>query len=228
MNKSRSHRKRHVPPGPVGVWFRTQQQQLQSNKDGNDKNSNHSQRSPSEASQCKSRLSDKSNSKKRTTDNSFSPVWSNVQDSLHLATPYLSSWNGDPKQKYDELRPHLPPHFLLLKEIMFGDYDFAIPPNFRLLLLVNSIESHNLHSICTVELHDETGLSVRAWVEPRFVQEQMQKQQEDSVIRTGVVWMLKEVGVMVQMNEDDEEVERILLIGGASLWVSMLLVLVAA
>ncbi|KAL3940914.1 MAG: hypothetical protein SGBAC_004627 [Bacillariaceae sp.] len=42
----------------------------------------------------------------------------------------------------------------------------------------------------------------------------MRKQQEASAIRTGVVWMLKEVGMMVQMNEDEETLERILLIGG--------------
>ncbi|CAJ1934164.1 unnamed protein product [Cylindrotheca closterium] len=214
MSKSRSHRKRHVPPGPVGIWFRTQQQQLHSKNQGSVTTVNAEQRSSKGDSSDNASHSDKSNNHKGGRDSSFSPVWSNVQEDLKLNTPYLSSWNGDPKQKYDELRPHLPPDFILLREVLRGDHDFAIPPGFHLLLLVNSIESHNLHSICTVELYDETGLSVRAWVEPRYVQEQMRKQQEASTIRTGVVWMLQEIGMMVQMNEDDEKLERILLIGG--------------
>lgn len=213
--KSRSHRKRHVPPGPVGIWFRTQQQ-LHSKNQESDKTTNSEQQSSivGDSSGDNSSNYAKSSNDKGNRDNSFSPVWSNVQDDLKLNTPYLSAWNRDPKQKYEELRPHLPPEFILLREVLRGDYDFALPTGFHLLLLVNAIESHNLHSICTIELHDETGLSVRAWVEPRFVQEQMRKQQEASAIRTGVVWMLKEVGMMVQMNEDDEKLERILLIGG--------------
>ena len=214
MKKASSHRKRHIPPGPVGIWFQSHQQ-LKSNKqrnsdgatlndDGNQKHQHSTQ--------------DSFGSDKQTVNNlSFSPVWTSVQQSLQIITPYLPTWNNDPAQRYKWLRPHLPSVYILLWEIRRGDYDFYTPDNSRLLVLVHSIESHNLHNIWTVELQDETGLTIRAWIEPRYVQEQMQQQQETSTIRPGVIWMLSGIGMMVEPNEHEENLERLLLIGGKNI-----------
>lgn len=165
--------------------------------------------------QSASQESDNANNSKSCNDLSFSPVWSTVQQALNIVTPYLPTWSNDPKQRYEWLRPHLPSEYILLWEILNGQYDFATPQNSRLLLLVTSIESHNLHNIWTVEFQDETGLTIRAWMEPRYVQQQLQQQHESSsTIRPGVIWMLSGVGMMVQTNEHEEKIERILLIGG--------------
>jgi hypothetical protein len=216
MKKANSHRKRHVPPGPVGIWFQTQQQLHSSKQRSGDAASLTEDQVLQRHSASQERDNhNNNNNNKSCNDLSFSPVWSSVQQSLNIITPYLPTWNNDPKQRFEWLRPHLPTEYILLWEILRGDYDFATPENSRLLLLVSSIESHNLHNIWTVELQDETGLTIRAWMEPRYVQEQMQQQHESSsTIRPGVIWMLSGVGMMVETNEHEEKLERILLIGG--------------
>eukprot|EP00980_Cylindrotheca_fusiformis_P007854 scaffold1669_cov129-Cylindrotheca_fusiformis.AAC.65 len=219
MRKSSSHRKRHVPPGPVGIWFQTQQQ-LHSNKQRNGDAGSFSQERTflqrhSASQESDPNKNDNNSNNKTCNDLTFSPVWSSVQQSLNIVTPYLPAWSNDPKQRYEWLRPHLPSDFILVWEIICGEYDFTTPEHSRLLLLVSSIESHNLHNIWTVELQDETGATIRAWMEPSYVKEQMQQQHESSsTIRPGVIWMITGAGMMVQTNEHEEKLERILLIGG--------------
>ena len=141
-----------------------------------------------------------------------------MQQTLNIVTPYLPTFATSPSKRYDLLRPHIPSHFVLLWEILQGKYDFAIEDPNRLLVLVHSVESHIHHNICTVELQDESGTTIRAWMEPKYVHEQIlcQHDQEQSTIRPGVVWMLRRVGMIVVQpnNNGDEKVERMLLISG--------------
>jgi hypothetical protein len=137
-----------------------------------------------------------------------------MQQSLNLVTPYLPIRNS-PKQRYKLLRPHVPSNFVLLWELLQGEHDFSIQDPHRLLVLVHSVESHIHHNLWTVELQDETGLTIRAWMEPKYVQEQiLQEQHDTSTIRPGVVWMLRQVGMIVSSGEHDETLERMLLISG--------------
>jgi hypothetical protein len=99
-----------------------------------------------------------------------------------------------------------------------------------LCVWVDSIEEQNSHhGIWTVELKDETGATIRAWMEPNFVKEELQKaattsQQQQApaplertertsssslsnnnkagVVRVGVVWMLANVS-MIAINTTD-------------------------
>lgn len=88
------------------------------------------------------------------------------------------------------------------------------PPKFvhqsdapALVVLVQSVESSIHHNIWTVELTDETGATVRAWMEPSFIHVQLQsscRHQDDPsskeggtfIIRPGVVWLLRKVSIM--------------------------------
>jgi hypothetical protein len=209
MKKAKSHRKRHVPPGPVGIWFQTQQATTKQ-RTSNAASLLSEDRLPSRSQDSAS----ENNSNKTCIDMSFSPVWTTAQQELNICTPYLPTWNNDPKQRYHWLRPHLPPNYILLWEILMGKHDFSTPKENLLLVLVHSIESHTLYNIWVVELQDETGLTVRAWMEPRYVMEQMNLPGESSTIRPGVLWMLSGVSMMVQANEYEEKLERILLVGG--------------
>ena len=204
MKKASNHRKRHFPPGPCGIWFQTQQQ-LSSSKKGND---------PTEDQNLPSQP-DANTPSDKVEDMSFSPAWSSMQQALNIVTPYLPTWQTDSKQRFEVLRPHVPSQYVLLWEILQGKHDFTVDDPNRLLVLVHSVESHIHHNIWTVELKDETGVTIRAWMEPKYVQEQILSQhQEQSTIRPGVVWMLRKVGMIVVQDEEQEKVERMLLISG--------------
>ena len=254
MQKATNHRKRHLPPGPCGVWFQTQQQ-LCSTDTGTtpheetgllahsltvrqiDSNTNttttpHSRSSSNNKQQQRSNYltssspvipsdEDSANNKPTTTtydDVSFSPAWMCMQQSLNICTPYLPTWYT-PEQRYSRLRPHIPSPYVLLHEIAKGEYDFTLSSSDhsekRLLVLVHAVESSHMMNIWTVELVDETGRMIRAWMEPAYVQEQLQQQPANgSTIRPGVVWMLRQVGMIatISSNHDVERVERMLLI----------------
>lgn len=130
----------------------------------------------------------------------------------------------------------MPPNFVLLLEIQRGDHDqFGLSSNSSssssnaetsLLVLVSTVESHIHHNIWTVELKDETGAAIKAWVEPSLVQQQLQQPLESSIIRPGVVWRLRQFGMVLLERQDDdddddhdeeERLERMLLIGGSAI-----------
>lgn len=228
MKKSSKCRKRHVPPGPCGVWFRAQQH---SNKQAVGAQ-HHAQglggsgvygaagagmSQPPPAAVC-----DKHGQVVVNADmGSYSPAWSSMQQDLDILTPYLPAWvdSSSPKKCYEFYRRHYPPKYVLLWEILDGAHDFTIQDPSRLLVLVTEVESHIHHNIWTVKLQDETGARVRAWMEPRYVQQQMQQQHPEhssSTIRPGMVWMLRKVTMIVvsNPNDDDEKIERMLLISG--------------
>jgi hypothetical protein len=141
-------------------------------------------------------------------DVSFSPAWTCMQQSLDMCTPCIPSWKTA-QERYQLLRNYVPSEYVLTFEILNGDYDFSIPDPHRLLVMVHSVESH--HTIWTVDLQDESGVILKAWMEPKYIQQQLQ-QQGASTIRPGVVWMLKGVSIMAVQNEQEERLERMLLI----------------
>jgi hypothetical protein len=149
-------------------------------------------------------------------DVSTPPAWMAMQRSLNIVTPYLPLWTrGNSQKRYERLRPHLPQNCILLPEILRGSHDLKIsddhpPNNLYLCVWVDSIEERNSHhGIWTVELKDETGATIRAWMEPNFVKEELQKAQQaeetssnKGVVRVGVVWMLTNVS-MIAINTNN-------------------------
>jgi hypothetical protein len=176
-------------------------------------NRNHHPRS-SLTSSKKRKSGDNSNDPKN--DMSFSPAWVSMQQSLQLLTPALPPFLSR-DERYKLLRPHLAPQYILLHELDRGEYDFCVPVEKQLLVLVHSVESH-YHTIWTVTLQDESGALVKAWIDPDFVQQQIQNP-EDSCLRPGVVWLLTSglsLSVAPNADEPDCKLERILLVQGSS------------
>ena len=207
MIKATNHRKRHIPPGPCGIWFQTQQHQHPHNHPDHGNNTNDDEDvTPSTQSEPTKR--------QPMIDIHFSPAWSCMQQELNWITPYLPPTMINPQQRYQHIRPHVPQEFALLVEIQRGDYDqFDQPLEQALVVLVASVETQ-IH-IWTVELKDETGCSIKAWIEPKLVQHQ-QLEHSQSIIRPGVVWRLNQVGMIV-VPVDEERLERMLLVRGSAI-----------
>ena len=168
-------------------------------------------------------------------DGSTPHAWTAMQRSLGITTPYLPrSTAGNVRKRCELLRPHLPPGCVLLAEVLEGRHDLgllarnesdaggdaggdagenaatATRPLLFLCAWVDSIDETNAHhGIWTVVLRDETGATVRAWMEPGFCKRELreaQKQPEPQrdgtaprdahgvggVVRNGVVWMLRD------------------------------------
>lgn len=145
-------------------------------------------------------------------DASSPQAWSTMQQSLGIVTPYLPSHTqGDVKRRYELLRSHLPvEEYCFLYEILRGDHDVKMKNlEHNLCVWVHSIDETNIHhGVWTVELRDETGANIRAWIEPKFVQAELQKAQSDDdqshgVVRAGVVWMLSNISMIVFKSNDD-------------------------
>ena len=153
-------------------------------------------------------------------------AWKEMQNDLNISTPFLPpTWPiRDPKSRHDIVRSNIPSKYITLWEIIRGDYDMKIEdPNKRLLVLVHSVESSIHHNIWTVDLRDDTGASIRAWMEPKFIQEQIQQSNDEtSAIRPGVVWMLRNVSMIVvasntrssSSSSSDDRLKRMLLVSG--------------
>ena len=231
MKKATKHRKRHTIPGPAGILWSsshpdeksshvrggggggeedeglTQQPLFSNNRNGDISNDGDSK--------------NKRNKKNRGHHHDISPhAWSTMQQSLEIVTPYLPSHTqGDIKRRYELLRPHLPSNCVLLLEILRGKHDVKMTKDSDDLFLcvwVESIdETNSHHGVFTVELRDETGAKIRAWIEPKFVKAELQKgaQNDDKnnekskssmgVVRTGVVWMLRNVSMIVFKNNNN-------------------------
>ncbi len=154
-------------------------------------------------------------------DTSMPAAWQAMQRSLAIATPYLPlSTRGNVTKRYELLRPHLSPNFLLLPEILSGNYDLKMmDPDLQLCVWVDTVEERNSHhGIYTVELKDETGATIRAWMEPNFVKQELEKAQkanaEKGVVRVGVVWMLSNLSMIAIPANGNGQVERMLVVSG--------------
>lgn len=250
MKKAKNHRKRHVPPGPCGIWFQAQQQLTKqagnATSDGTRTSSSRSQRQRVDESSSPfygdeeeehSQGDDPTNHEQQqqqrhhssvVEDLSFSPAWTLMQQELNLVTPYLPPTLSDPAERYRQLRPHMPSNYVLLWEVQQGHYDFSLKDKSSsqesvfLLVLVTRVESHIHHNIWTVELQDETGVTLKAWVEPKLVRQQLEQTHESSLIRAGVVWCLDNISMVVGVvpptsSDDEERLERMLLVRGSAI-----------
>lgn len=163
--------------------------------------------------------------KKRTEeqyDRSMPAAWQAMQRSLDITTPYLPlHTRGNLQKRYELLRPHLPENYILLPEILNGSHDLKMIHSEKYLCVwVDAVEERNSHhGIWTVELKDETGATIRAWMEPNFVKEELQKAQKGNgvgVVRIGVVWMLSNLSMIAINNNanNSNEAERMLVVSG--------------
>jgi hypothetical protein len=234
------HRKRHVPPGPCGIWWQAHQASTKKRKSQKkrrrDSNIHHdvpvsSSRPPPASNEEdafssstipfeSSRLgtlhqnpanidstqssdnnhNDNNNSNKTVVNEvnmGLSSAWASMQQELNIVTPYLLPWIPE-ERRYEVLREKTPSHYIMLREIHEGRHDFTMVSG-SLLVLVNSVESSIHHNIWTVDLRDESGASIRAWMEPKFIQSQIQSStsEEASMVRPGVVWMLENVSMIL-------------------------------
>jgi hypothetical protein len=231
MKKATKHRKRHTIPGPAGVLWSSSNPDEKSNHvrgGGGEEDEGLTQQPLFSNNRNGDNSNDNDNKYKRTKNNhghhhDISPhAWSTMQQSLEIVTPYLPSHTqGDIKRRYELLRPHLPSNCVLLSEILRGNHDVKMTNNSNddlfLCVWVESIdETNSHHGVFTVELRDETGAKIRAWIEPKFVKAELQKgaaQNDDKnnekskssmgVVRTGVVWMLRNVSMIVFKNNNN-------------------------
>ena len=164
--KSKSRRKRHVPPGPAGVWYQAKQHAGSDDASAEEEDKTTPDHSPA-------------------PDVTICPAWMCMQLQLPLLTPYLPPYATIP-QRHQELRKILPEDYTLIPEIT------GLVLSHRLLVLVHAVQSH---SSCdwTVELHDETGSSMYAWIAPSLV---LKENEQPDKVRAGVVWCLQGVSIL--------------------------------
>jgi len=226
--KAKRQRKKITPPGPAGIWFLSHS----TSKKKKRKSSTHiAQReygdSPSSSQEDALSMSVHSNAghnhnhthnsskhhHHRKGPSSFStvasnPAWTAMQCTLNWYTPEVPlSVASAPIQRYQRLRPHTPTEYCLLPEILSSS-QFAtawkLPPARTLIVLVLSVACHH-DDIWTVELQDDTGASIQAWMQPSFVQAEKQQHADDNAtgpryIRPGYVWCLTNVTIMLQQS----------------------------
>jgi hypothetical protein len=201
IRKSKSRRKRHVPPGPAGVWFqaRSHQQQQQQQQQGTSNNDDL-------LSDGKSNSNNGSNENEQpATDVTTCPAWMlmQLQQPLWL-TPYLPHY-ATIAQRHEALQQHFPSSsHCFLPDIHKGQYDLSTgsrstttehdddSAGVKLLVLVHAVHSHS-HCDWTVELKDETGASISAWIAPSLV---MHERDQPDKVRAGVVWCLQDVAIL--------------------------------
>ena len=219
MKRAARRRKRNKPPGPCGVLWEMSKSKvpmLEEEELTHETKVLFSEESTNEAT----------NKKKRTEeqyDRSMPAAWQAMQRSLDITTPYLPlHTRGNLQKRYELLRPHLPKNCILLPEILNGSHDLKMIHSDKYLCVwVDAVEERNSHhGIWTVELTDETGATIRAWMEPNFVKEELQKAQKGDgvgIVRIGVVWMLSDLSMIAINNtnsNNSNEVERMLVVSG--------------
>ena len=216
MGKKPKHRVRHVPPGPCGVWFQaTQAKKKQRRKEGSDRRQ--SLDSVAETPNVQQQLNDyytqnangSPDKDKDDNDTTDTPsAWQAMQNETGVTTPYnptpwdtVTTTQDYSERRYEVVRSNLPNHYVTLWEILRGDHDMKLLPEQRLRVLVHAVEMSNHHNIWTVDLRDDTGASMKAWMEPGFIQEQLQNSSavddEMSLVRPGLVWMLKDCSMII-------------------------------
>ena len=151
-------------------------------------------------------------SKKRHSGVAFySPAWIRMQCDLQLVTPSLPAFLS-PSERYSILRKHVPSRFLLLPDVLhhpcstvasassFSSAWKLEPPHpHQFLVLVQSIQSLTDH-LWTVELTDETGAVMEAWMQPDLVRQEQQRPHHPRYIRTGLVWLVSQPTVMLAVH----------------------------
>ena len=173
--KAKRRRKRHAPPGPAGVWFQSQLV----NTTNSDTNSNHHTTA----------RTTKHEENMAAPDVSSCPAWMWMQASLNLCTPYLPR-HYSVQERFHHLRPLLPRDYILLPELLDKTSPLVFH-NQQLLVLVHAA-AVQYHSYWTLELRDECGASIKAWMDPLLDEKEMLE-----LLQMGVVWLLQDVVVLV-------------------------------
>ena len=178
--KAQRRRKRYAPPGPAGVWFQSQRHSTAT--------------ADSTAHDKRSRNNTKeANHVEAAPDVSSCPTWMCMQHSLGICTPYLPPYLST-SQRYTYLRPLLATHYLLLPELLQQQQQGASLHSVRgkkLLVLVHAA-AIQYHSYWTVELRDECGASLKAWMDP-----EMKEKECAALLQMGVVWLLQDLCLLV-------------------------------
>ena len=172
--RAKHRRKRHVPPGPAGLWYQSQL---------------HRSGPRNTSTGCQKHGNNNDDEEEAAADVSSCPAWMCMQLSSNLLTPYLPPYYTA-KKRYTVLRTLIPDEYTFLEEIQQPDHDLTICK--KLIVLVHAIQCH---SYCdwTVELRDECGSHIKAWCSPSFVKEE---QDQPNFLRPGVVWCLQHLTIM--------------------------------
>lgn len=248
--KATKHRKRHIPVGPAGVLFQQTQQQQQPRpgakrqrvrggaddenygKNGNNTTEKHrpdenldsssdDEGSISTAARRNHEHHHPHQSPRTVSASAYtSPAWTAAHCVLQLCTPsYPFHWTS--LQKYEALRPQLPPEYLLIPELRNGAADWHMAPSQKLLvqiLTVQAVTGSNDH-LWTVTMTDESGATLQAWLSPEWVRHEQQQTLAQQKIRTGSLWLLENCAVQliasnqhsitnISAEEDDEDEEE--------------------
>jgi hypothetical protein len=217
QKKAKCHRRRYAPVGPAGVLFQAQREQLNA-KNGSIASNSMNEESHEEERGIEFTQGIAENTKTPTSGVVFySRAWVDMLCHLQIVTPMLRSYLSI-EQRYMTIRRFMPPKFVMILEILRGQVDWKLPPGKSLLVLVHSIDARSDNTLWVVELLDETGAKISAWIKPRFVE---QEQKLPKFVRIGMVWMLKEVTLLLdsspggdnKVTSEANEYRRMLLIG---------------
>ncbi len=216
QKKAKCHRRRYAPVGPAGVLFQAQREQLNA-KNGSLLSISMNEESHEEERGIEFTQGIAENTKTPTSGVVFySRAWVDMLCHLQIVTPMLRSYLSE-EQRYTTIRRFMPPKFVMILEILRGQVDWKLAPNKSLLVLVHAIDARS-DTLWVVELLDETGAKINAWIKPRFVE---QEQKLPKYVRIGMVWMLKEVTILLDSSpggdnkatSEANEYRRMLLVG---------------
>ncbi|GAX26887.1 hypothetical protein FisN_9Lh181 [Fistulifera solaris] len=216
QKKAKCHRRRYAPVGPAGVLFQAQREQLNA-KNGSILSISMNEESHEEERGIEFTQGIAENTKAPTSGVVFySRAWVDMLCHLQIVTPMLRSYLSE-QQRYTTIRRFMPPKFVMILEILRGQVDWKLPPNKSLLVLVHTIDARS-DTLWVVELLDETGANINAWIKPRFVE---QEQKLPKYVRIGMVWMLKEVTILLHSSPGSDskatseanDYRRMLLVG---------------
>lgn len=217
QKKAKCHRRRYAPVGPAGVLFQAQREQ-RSVKNGLLVSSSMNEEVHEEETGIEFTQDIAENTKAPTDGVVFySRAWVDMLCQLNIVTPMLRAYLSE-EQRYMAIRRFMPRKFTMIREILQGQADWKLSPGKSLLVLVHAIDSRS-DNLWVAELLDETGSKISAWIKPRFVQ---QEQKLPKYVRTGMVWMLKDVTILLdsslacvddKTNSEANEYRRMLLVG---------------
>jgi hypothetical protein len=201
--KAKRHRKRHTPPGPAGVWFQAHRHSNEPTNLGapkrNDDDDNEHDEPPAAGGKFPSLLRPSGSAA------GYSQAWMAMHVQLDLVTPMIPLHVQRPLAKYRVLRPHIPSTYAMILEVVAGRFDFQKLP-LDLPCLVEQVQGSD-HSNCLAILTDETGCSLRAWIQPQFVLRDQERRRKSLpiLLRPGVVWMLRHCTVLVELHHNDQD-----------------------
>ncbi|KAI2510182.1 hypothetical protein MHU86_4214 [Fragilaria crotonensis] len=202
--KSKTRRKRHVPPGPAGVWYQAKQHIAAGNSrsktttsttidDDEDNDDDDALYDSTDKHRSRRRRYHGTHEPLPAPDVTIHPAWMLMQLQLPgLLTPYLPPY-ATTAQRYASLRPVVPNEYMLLPELLPDDTPLTAlssrktfddeQDSPKLMVLVHAVHSH---ASCdwTAELHDETGTAIVAWIAPSLV---MKERDTPDKVRAGVV-----------------------------------------